>query len=565
MLQNIQKIVIIILFLYSNIASSQNVIIDYSTFSSSDCNIFRTPVNINGISHQTTIGSPQYNTSTQAIKMNFDYFNNSGQKGTEFKISYNVKQGYKYTIKVTGRNTSSYSVRTGLKVSFGDNGGNSLCNGVSLITGTTSGTTANTSLQFQSTNFNENIWYFNLGMTSSSNHIRFATYSDFIASPQLQTIEIKRIEIIETAPTSSFVLSPSTATIPCNSTAPVTFVVSPTNVPSGSSIMYSWNYNGWTFVSQTYNSITLQPSSLTSLPSNVSVTPFIDGISQALLTSSISRGVTQNGQIDGNPNVCSTMVYSYTGLLPGQTVSWSLSNTSSGILSNSTGLTTTFSAITVYPVILTATISNSCGSTFTKTITILPGGPSLSGIVSGPTCVSFGQRASYVFSGSASNGSTDYKWSVDAPIDDSSSFSNPTNCSWKPLSLQGQNGFSFKVGCIPAIVVVRVTVNNPCLPKYAYLYVTVNATGNCSSFRVANIQQENGNFASYIVDNEESNSNNKIEDLGIDYQADIYDLNGIKVKEFKTNDYEVSDLKAGIYIIKLFYNDNFYTSKFIVN
>lgn len=62
-----------IIILFSNSINSQNVTIDYTTFSSSACNVFGTPVLVNGIFHQTTIGQPQFSSSNQSVKLNSNY------------------------------------------------------------------------------------------------------------------------------------------------------------------------------------------------------------------------------------------------------------------------------------------------------------------------------------------------------------------------------------------------------------------------------------------------------------------------------------------------------------
>lgn len=378
-----------------------------------------------------------------------------------------------------------------------------------------------------------------------------------------------KIYITKAPPVPTFTASPSTLTLACGDVSSKTFTVIPANIPSGASVTYQWNIGtGWSGQPSNQNSITLTPLYPTSLPSSVSVTPYINGVAKSTVYFNVIRGNVANGSISGNPVVCSSSSFSYIGLLPGQTVTWSLSNNTAGILTTTSGTSTIFTLVNLVSVNLIATVLNTCGTTFTKSVSIISGGPQMSGTVYGPTCVAFGQRVTYYYIGKASNGSTYYNWGVDAPIDDSGPFGSPTNCTWKNLSQPstGSAVVSFKAGCIPTIAVVRVSVNTPCVnANYAYLYIEVNEFGICSNFRnsITNINEDNGKYASFEFNDENSTLLTKVDDSN-KYLASIYDISGLKVKEFTSNDYDVSDLKTGIYILKLNVNDKITTSKFFV-
>ena len=79
---------------------------------------------------------------------------------------------------------------------------------------------------------------------------------------------------ITKTPPPTFTLSPTTLSIPCGSVAPVTFSYS--NVYSTPGVTYNYSYSGWTFVSQTPNSITLKPANANILPSNFSLVPIVN-------------------------------------------------------------------------------------------------------------------------------------------------------------------------------------------------------------------------------------------------------------------------------------------------
>ena len=51
------------------------------------------------------------------------------------------------------------------------------------------------------------------------------------------------------APT--FSLSPTTSSIACNSTNPITFNVTSANIPSGVTLTYIWSFSGWSGSSST--------------------------------------------------------------------------------------------------------------------------------------------------------------------------------------------------------------------------------------------------------------------------------------------------------------------------
>lgn len=267
---------------------------------------------------------------------------------------------------------SSYSVRSGLKISFGDNGSGNLCNGPDIISGTSTSTLP--AGQFINTDFNENTYFFNTPVLTSSNYIRIGTYSEYQASPQLQAIEIKRIEIIEIPPVATFEIFPTTQNIACGSTSPVVFSVSNVyNTPG--TLTYYWNVgSGWTgAVNSSMSSVTLTPSSATSLPSNVSVTPYLNGVAQPTKTCIVTRSpfnpsYTLTGNAQGCPNTSSN----YSINSGTNTVVWSLSNTGVASLNTTTGQNVILTGIENGSVTLNATVTNGCSQTkvFPKAISI---------------------------------------------------------------------------------------------------------------------------------------------------------------------------------------------------
>ncbi len=180
---------------------------------------------------------------------------------------------------------------------------------------------------------------------------------------------------ISKAQAPSFSLNPTNTSFPCGDLSPRTFTITPSNVPSGATVTYQWNYSGWTPVGSTSNPKTLQPFSGTTLPSTVSVTPFVNGVAYPNITCLISRATfISAATVTGTTNICSgTATYAISGVLAGQTVSWSLSNASGATLSSQSGTQTNVTFNSNGAQTLTATITNACGQTVTKPFVINTG------------------------------------------------------------------------------------------------------------------------------------------------------------------------------------------------
>lgn len=382
--------------LFTSTLFAQTTTIDYSSLSGTDCNVFAFDTTINNIIHHTTVGQPSL--PSGAVVMNYNY-GTGNQTGTGYRINYNFEAGYKYLITITAKNGNSSATGATLQVRFGSDGSNSDCLG--------NGTVTNNGGQFLNaitgTTFNQ--YTYDTGILSSSQSIMsFLTmnFSGSVPNPSAQTFYIQKITIEKVVPPMSFTLSPTSASITCGDISAKTFTVTPVGVPSGSTISYVWSYNGWTTVSSTANSKTLQPSSGTSLPSSISVTPYINGVAYPSMSCSVSRAsFGSSATITGTTNVCTgTSSYTITGVLAGQTVSWSLSNPSIATLSNqtTTGTNVTFNGNGAQT--LTATIGNTCGQTVAKSFLINTGSTTLTSnaVIAGSTGLCSGS-STYTISG----------------------------------------------------------------------------------------------------------------------------------------------------------------------
>ncbi len=202
------------------------------------------------------------------------------------------------------------------------------------------------------------------------------TYSQSISSK----MESKEVQS-RTAPVI-FAISPTSFVFPACSTYQVLFQCLNLNNSPGF-WQYRWTVGyGWTMAPGEYTTVTnylyLQPSSPTTTPPYVNVTPILNGVAQPTLTSYIYRApYTSDATINGNSNLCpgSSQTFNMVGLNSNETVTWSLSNPTNANLSNTTSTQTTVSILNPGNVNLIATITNSCNQTVTKTIALNYGVP----------------------------------------------------------------------------------------------------------------------------------------------------------------------------------------------
>ena len=177
--------------------------------------------------------------------------------------------------------------------------------------------------------------------------------------------------------TPSFTLSPTSLSLPCGNTSSRTFTVTPANIPSGATVTYQWNIgNGWSGNVGNGNSITLTPTSATTLPSSVTVTPSINGVAQSSKTCTVSRPTfTTSATINGSNTLCASGIYSMNNLPNGVTVqSVSSSNTNVATVSlNSSNGQITATKVSNGTFTLSVVLQNTCSQTVTKTKSIQAG------------------------------------------------------------------------------------------------------------------------------------------------------------------------------------------------
>jgi hypothetical protein len=219
---------------------------------------------------------------------------------------------------------------------------------------------------------------------------------------------------ITKTPLPSFTLSPTTLNLTCGDTNSRVFAVTPANIPSGANVTYQWSYSGWSLVSSTETSRTLQPISAN--PGSVIVTPSINNTQQLSKTCSVSLApFTSPATITGQTGICSGSANYTISLTGGQNVSWSLSNPSIGALSNQTNTGTTVSFSGNGAQTLIASITNQCGQgPVTKSFLINNGSPAFTTTADFTGLASFCAGSStYTMTNLASG--QNVAWSLSAP------------------------------------------------------------------------------------------------------------------------------------------------------
>lgn len=177
---------------------------------------------------------------------------------------------------------------------------------------------------------------------------------------------------ITKTPPPSFTLAPTSLGLVCGETTPRTFSVTPVNIPSGSSVTYNWNIGtGWSgTVNSSMSSITLTPTSTSSVPSSISVTPYLNGVAQPAKSCVVSLAPFTVSNSINTGSICTvgnTKSYAINGLPSGCTVNWSSTNTAVATVASGTNSQVIMQSLATGTFSIKATVINSCGQTLTST------------------------------------------------------------------------------------------------------------------------------------------------------------------------------------------------------
>lgn len=378
------------------IRTSAQTEISYSGLSGTNCiftsntSVAATNANNGEIIHRLTVGQVDNDATNHAVS--FQSNNNSGTAGSEYRIEYNFKQNYTYKIVVSAfsihsTNTSDPYLRIR---ALNTTSTTSSCSGYQIIDGSLTGGT----VDYRTITTSPNNFTFNFpSVTANTSYL---TIANIPSANVVQTIEITKITITETAPpppTAVFTLSPSNLNVPCGSTTAQTFTITNVNNTSGVT-SYQWNLganNGWlyngsaapstiTISDPNTKTLTLTPASCTSVLSNVSASAFVGTNSYNTNTATVN--ITAPAATISGPNelcVGTNSTYTISGIPCNASVTWSAlkpgvvdMNSVSGSIDPANGAQTVVTALSSENVILRATVTTSCGTyEYSKGIAVL--------------------------------------------------------------------------------------------------------------------------------------------------------------------------------------------------
>ena len=407
----------------------------------------------------------------------------------------------------------------------------------------------------------ESFWSTSVPNTYSTNANFSINSSDFNVSGGTLYVVFKSSGNVEYQTTCSytitktnpptFTLSPTTLSIPCGSVAPVTFSYS--NVYNTPGVTYNYSYSGWTFVSQTSNSITLKPTSGSVLPSNFSLVPIVNGVTQPYKVCTVTRTpFTSNATISGVSNICSLRSQNiYTiNADAGSAVSWSSSDVSKAIVSSQSNNQATITSLANGTVTLTATITNPCGQTATKTKIISIGKPYINYVLTRDEFCNFNYRAKELFN---NNSNVTFNWQYVSGTGNASS-----------NNFYSFGDFAQFTACPPFTITLKLTATNACGSSEQFVDLWLNNDEE----EIYRVNQNIKNEA--IVENEflifpnpsSDYINIEIKNNNIDKKTilfgELFDMLGrlktkVKIIDNKAT-FSVQDLNKGIYVLKIYIN-----------
>jgi len=249
---------------------------------------------------------------------------------------------------------------------------------------------------------NNTSWEGTFGQTLSASDIEvsgstfYAVY-DAAVNPSCSYALIKN-------PSPTFNISPASQVVYCEGLSGYNFNCN--NVYSSpGNLSYIWNVgNGWAYndtgiaitgtFTTTSNNIWLRPVNYTNLPSNISVTPILDGVAQPTKTCSISRSgfAPTLTKINAGGNICAvgtSSTYFLSNLPSGCTVYYTSTNPAVATISSGTVSQVMVQSQAAGTFQIKATLGNACGQTFdifSQFITV--GAGSVAPILEGSGCYS---------------------------------------------------------------------------------------------------------------------------------------------------------------------------------
>ncbi|MFY8111729.1 MAG: T9SS type A sorting domain-containing protein, partial [Flavobacterium sp.] len=328
-------------------------------------------------------------------------------------------------------------------------------------------------------------------------------------------------------------------------------------------------------------------------PSNTGVTVAFSGNGAQTLTATITNACgqiatvpyvindgaptfTSNAQIIGASSLCSgATTFTLSNLENGQTVVWSLSNTSIATLSNVSNTQATLNFISNGSQTLTAVITNSCGQTRTVSKTFWMGKPlGLPSGLAGPSTVQSGAIASYSVNSALPRGATSFEWWLPFPYDTVAVF-DYFGQNWQKIEGISSAGSSINVftGYAGTSGLIQVMGANECGCGGARtISVTHDSGGGGAIARMPNPNDSNdyvvypnptSDWITIELKDEKSKTNKSTRLKGelFDFTGQVKAIVDEKETKAKVN---VQGLQKGMYILKIYSIDKVETHQIAV-
>jgi hypothetical protein len=381
----------------------------------------------------------------------------------------------------------------------------------------------------------------------------------------------------------TFELNPSSTTVSCGSTSSKSFSVS--NVyNSPGTLEYHWSVgNGWKDTNgnivhnftTTSSNITLVPYQFP--PSNVHVTPYLDGEPYDELISTITLSeISTEYNINGNSSICTVGVYSIVNIPSNWNVTWntSSSNATLNTINNHQVEVTVSGNSGNFN--LNATIINPCGQTKESNPKAIHfGRPARPAVIYGPTSIHSESHIRYRIN--PVTNATSYEWRLPYPF----TVVNHINDFSRNWQLQSSGSSSTNINAFTGTEgnsgYVQVWGKNQCGNGAArYIRVSQGGSNNGNGPNAAQVKiidTDKGSFNKYfsifpnpankyVLINKLKQYNNP------NIRLELYNIQGFLIQKFNSSfnrfKLDTEKYKNGIYIFNAIIDDKVYKQKLII-
>lgn len=334
---------------------------------------------------------------------------------------------------------------------------------------------------------------------------------------------------------------------------------------------FNWSVTNGTIVSGQGTPCIYVSTTTTALPTATCIVKRNEGLSNytATTTKTIPRSSFANVvSISGPSSLCSSATYSINPSGLGTVTNWNIQGSSLATLSTTSGNSVTLTKVNNGIILLTATISNSCGEIYNLPAkTIYVGKLDSPASMSGPTTVSPGSLVNY--SASSVAGATSYTWWLPYPYDTVTTFDYFAQNWAKTISGSDGNSIQAFTGYAGTSGLVQVMAVNACGRGGAKSLSVTGRSGSGGIYpRLSNLIK---NLETKIYPNPANNVMNikiNADVLNTKIMATLYDMVGRQILQVEVLDsvaaLNVEEIPSGNYILKLNYNSELETHQIII-